>query len=43
MKTTYELAIEVVEAVQKLQSENGLEVDGKVGTKTLKKMSEIRK
>lgn len=32
-----------VEAVQKFQSENGLEVDGKVGPKTLKKMSEVRK
>ena len=32
-----------VKAVQEFQAENGLEVDGKVGEKTLKKMSEVRK
>lgn len=32
-----------VKAVQEFQAENGLEVDGKVGAKTLKKMSEVRK
>lgn len=32
-----------VKAVQEFQAENGLVVDGKVGAKTLKKMSEVRK
>lgn len=32
-----------VKAVQEFQAENGLVVDGKVGEKTLKKMSEVRK
>ena len=32
-----------LKAVKKFQSENGLEVDGKVGEKTLKKMQTVRK